>query len=181
MAFIVFDRVKEYTNTSGDGAISLLGSEGAYLTFAQVCQESDTFHYCIAERDGVDWEVGLGRYESDNTITRLVVIASSNSGQLVEFAISAKDVFMTFSANLLSLLTELQPSSFIGRDTGAGVGEIQQLTAADVKNILNITASDISGLVSNEINNRAVLDGNGAILVPDYDEDLVAIYNTAKQ
>ena len=81
MAFILKDRVKETTTTTGTGAYSLGGSSSTFDAFQTVMSNADTTYYSIAQQAaGVDeWEVGLGTYNSSgNTLSRTTVLAGSN-------------------------------------------------------------------------------------------------------
>lgn len=111
MAFISADRVKETTETTGTGAITLAGASAGYRSFASVMSTADTCHYCIVGNN--EWEVGLGTY--DTTLARTTVIASSNSGSAVNFSAGTKDVFITLNQQtILSLAAAVSHSHAIG-------------------------------------------------------------------
>lgn len=98
MAFVVKDRVKETTTTTGTGTVTLLGAATGYQSFSAIGNANDTY-YCIAGQGTSEWEVGIGTYTSvGTTLSRTTVLASSNSGNLVTFSAGTKDVFVVYPA-----------------------------------------------------------------------------------
>ena len=98
MAFLILDRVKETTTTTGTGTVILLGAATGYQSFAAV-GNGNTTYYTIAGQGVNEWEVGIGTYTSSGTtLSRTTVLASSNSGSLVNFTAGTKDVFVTYPA-----------------------------------------------------------------------------------
>ena len=99
MAFVVKDRVKETTTTTGTGTVTLLGAATGFQSFS-VIGNGTTTYYTIAGQTGSEWEVGSGTYTSSGTtLARTTVLASSNSGSLVNFSAGTKDVFVTYPAS----------------------------------------------------------------------------------
>lgn len=95
MAFVLADRVKETTTTTGTGTVTLLGASTGYQSFAAI-GNANTTYYTIAGQTGSEWEVGIGTYTSaGTTLSRTTVLSSSNSGSLVNFSAGTKDVFVT--------------------------------------------------------------------------------------
>ena len=100
MAFVSSDRIYDTSTTTGTGAFTLSGSSAiGYKTFSAVMSVGDTCYYVIAHQTANEWEVGLGTYSSDNTITRTTVYTSSNSNTAVTFSAGTKDVFMVLPAS----------------------------------------------------------------------------------
>jgi hypothetical protein len=98
MALVLADRVKETTSTTGTGTITLLGASTGFQSFAAVGNGNVTY-YTIAGQGTNEWEVGIGTYTSSGTtLSRTTVLASSNSGSLVNFSAGTKDVFVTYPA-----------------------------------------------------------------------------------
>ena len=98
MALVVKDRVKETTTTTGTGTITLAGALNGFQSFAAIGDGNTTF-YAIQDATSGDWEVGIGTYTSSGTtLSRDVVLSSSNSGNLVNFGAGDKDVFCTYPA-----------------------------------------------------------------------------------
>jgi hypothetical protein len=99
MAFIVADRVRDTSITTGTGPFALSGTApNAYQTFSAVCAVNDTFLGWIANQSANEWEVGLYTYSAANQITRTVVNASSNGGAAVVFTAGTKDVVLSPNA-----------------------------------------------------------------------------------
>lgn len=100
MAFVVKDRVKETTTTTGTGTVTLLGASTGYQSFSAIGDGNSTY-YTIADQTGNNWEVGIGTYTSSGTtLSRTTVLSSSNSGSLVNFSAGTKDVFVAYPAEM---------------------------------------------------------------------------------
>jgi hypothetical protein len=96
MAFVVKDRVKETTTTTGTGTITFAGAVVGFQSFS-VIGDGNTTYYSIVR--GSQFEVGIGTYTSSGTtLSRDVVLESSNSGNLVDFVAGEKEVFVTYPA-----------------------------------------------------------------------------------
>jgi len=100
MAFIIKDRVKEGTTSTGTGAITLSGASATFDPFNSYMTNGDTAYYAIVHTSsGVDeWEVGLGTWNTGNTLTRTTVLSGSNGTSAENFSSGTKDVFMTYPA-----------------------------------------------------------------------------------
>lgn len=100
MAFIIKDRVKEGTTTTGTGAFTLGGSSATFDPFNSFMTNGDTTYYAVVHTaSGVDeWEVGLGTWNTGNTLTRTTVLGGSNGTSAVDFSGGTKDIFMTYPA-----------------------------------------------------------------------------------
>lgn len=126
MAFVLADRVKETTTTTGTGTVTLLGASSGYQSFSAIGNGNSTY-YTIAGQTGSEWEVGIGTYTSSGTtLSRTTVIASSNSGSLVSFSAGTKDVFVTY------------PAEYTANAVGGGVGAV----------LLNATTVTANGTVA---------------------------------
>ena len=99
MAFVINDRVKETTVTTGTGTINLAGAENGFEGFVSGIGTTNSTYYTISVPAG-DWEVGIGVVTdaSPDTLSRVEVISSSNSDNLVDFGEGTKDVFCTIPA-----------------------------------------------------------------------------------
>jgi len=94
MAFILADRVKETTITTGTSNLSLGGAFGGFRTFSNAIGDGNSTYYGIETSDG-DYEVGIGTYTSaSNTLSRDTVISSSNSGSKLSLT-GVSTVFVT--------------------------------------------------------------------------------------
>ena len=134
MAFVLADRVKETTTTTGTGTVTLLGASTGFQSFAAI-GNTNTTYYTIAGQTGSEWEVGIGTYTSSGTtLARTTVIASSNAGALVNFSAGTKDVFVTY------------PAEFTANAIGGGIGAVQ----------LNADTMTVSGTISTGQNGLTV-------------------------
>lgn len=97
MALVLKDRVRDTTVTTGTGAVTLSGTPPTgYQAFSAV-GNGNTTYYTITGNG--EWEVGVGTYSSAGpTLSRDVVLESSNGGSLVVFSAGSKDVFVTYPA-----------------------------------------------------------------------------------
>lgn len=96
MAFVLQDRVKETTATTGLGTFTLDGTSTGFVPFSVIGNGNETYYTAVDSATG-DWEVGIGTYNA-STLTRDTVLASSNSGNKVPFATGSKDVFVAYPA-----------------------------------------------------------------------------------
>jgi hypothetical protein len=139
MAFSYYDRVKETSASTGTGNISLGGAVSQFRSFSSVFSNADNFYYLIADQAGVNWEVGVGTYNSSgNTLSRTAVLASTNSGSAVNFTSGA-----LFVANVNAA------SAFVSATLASG--SAISLTTATPANITSISLPpgdwDVSGNV----------------------------------
>lgn len=98
MAFILNDRVKETSNTSGVLDFVLNGAENSFQTFSSGIGNGNTTYYAVS--DGTDFEVGIGTVSSDgSTLARTHVLESSNADSKVNFGSAVKVIFCTYPAS----------------------------------------------------------------------------------
>jgi hypothetical protein len=130
MAFVLADRVKETTTTTGTGTVTLLGAVTAYQSFSAI-GNANTTYYTIAGQTGSEWEVGIGTYTSSGTtLSRDTVLASSNSGSLVNFSSGTKDVWCDYPAK---------------RAVVGGEGYIENAATINTSSTINTGNNAISG------------------------------------
>jgi len=98
MAFVVADRVKETTTTTGTGNITLDGTSSGFQAFSAALAINDTTYYAIVGQGTNEWEIGLGTLTGATTLVRTTVYSSTNSNNLVNFSAGTKDVFLTYPA-----------------------------------------------------------------------------------
>lgn len=111
MAFVVKDRVKETTTTTGTGTVTLAGTTSGYQSFS-VIGDGNTTYYVIVDTNTGDWEVGVGTYTaSGTTLSRDSVLESSNAGNLVVFGVGTKDVFVSYPAERAVFTSDSQTLS----------------------------------------------------------------------
>ena len=102
MAFVIADRVKETTSTTGTGTVTLLGAATGFQSFAAV-GDTNTTYYTIAAQTGTEWEVGIGTYASSGTTLARTTVFSNSSGtqpSALSFSAGTKDVFVTYPAEM---------------------------------------------------------------------------------
>ena len=99
MAFIINDRVKETSTTTGTVTMNLAGAEPGFQGFVAGIGTTNSTYYTISLSQG-DYEVGIGTVTdaSPDTLSRVTVISSSNSNNKVNFGAGTKDVFCTIPA-----------------------------------------------------------------------------------
>lgn len=130
MAFVLADRVRETTTSTGTTAVTLAGAVTGFQTFAAIGNANVTY-YTIAGQGTSEWEVGIGTYTSSGTtLSRDTVLASSNSGSLVNFSAGTKDVFCDYPA---------------GRAVIGGMGYIENANTISVSSTINTGNNAISG------------------------------------
>jgi hypothetical protein len=98
MPLVLKDRVKETSTTTGTGTLTLGGAASGFQSFSVIGDGNSTY-YTIVDSTAGTWEVGIGTYTSSGTtLSRDVILESSNSGAAVDFASNPKDVFVTYPA-----------------------------------------------------------------------------------
>lgn len=129
MPFVVSDRVRDTSTTTGTGTITLSGTAPTgYQNFSVIGNTNTTF-YCISM--GASWEVGVGTYSSTGpTLSRDTVITSSNANALVNFAAGTKDVFCT-PPSARVVLTDRTISAGTGLSGGGDLSQDRTVSLAN--------------------------------------------------
>ena len=113
MAFLVADRVKETTTTTGTGTLTLGGAVAGFETFGTGIGDGNETYYAAVDYATGDWEVGVGTYTaSGTTLSRDTILQSSNSDSAVNFGAGAKTVFCTMPAEKAPFLSPDGTSTF---------------------------------------------------------------------
>jgi hypothetical protein len=98
MAFVVKDRVKVTTTTTGTSDFTLGSASLGFQNFS-VIGDGNVTYYAATDAITGDWEVGIGTYTTSGpTLTRTTVLESSAGGSKVSFSAGSKDVFVTYPA-----------------------------------------------------------------------------------
>lgn len=97
MAFVVSDRVRETSSSTGTGDFSVTGAFTGFTTFADAIGDGNSTYYTITNDSAGQWEVGVGTYSS-GVLSRDSVLTSSNNNLLVNFSSGSKEVFCTYPA-----------------------------------------------------------------------------------
>ena len=113
MAFLLNDRVKETSTSTGTGTINLAGAETGFESFVSGIGNSNTTYYAIVHQTADEFEVGIGTVTdaSPDTLSRTTIISSSNSDSAVNFSSGTKDVFCTLPASKTVFFDESSGSS----------------------------------------------------------------------
>ena len=129
MAFVLNDRVKETSTTTGTGTFDLAGAETGFESFVSGVGNGNQTYYAISNDGTNEFEVGIGTVTdaATDTLSRDTIISSSNSDAAVNFSAGTKTVFCTLPAS---------------RTPSAG------MTAQTFVNTHNSTISDDQTLVS---------------------------------
>lgn len=143
--FVWADRIKETTATTGTGPLLLLGAQPTHFAFSSKLSDQDTCEYNVADQaNGPNVEIGLGRYNAGtNTLSRLVVYASSNGGALVSFSGVVKDVFLDLPAyRIVADMGAVTPVTLGASvdDYTPGVGGMQRWSASVPINVTGMVA-----------------------------------------
>lgn len=134
--FIVSDRVKETSTTTGTGSVVLNGSFGAFQPFSVGIGDGNTTYYTI--ENGARWEVGQGVFNlGSNSLSRDVVFDSSSGGSKIDLE-GVSVVFCTLPASKAFL-----------KDPNESVS---------VNNILASGDANLDSIFSNSINNSGDLN-----------------------
>jgi hypothetical protein len=89
-------RVKQSTNTTGTGTLTLNAASAGFRGFTTGFGSGTYAVRYLLQREGI-FEVGYGTYSSSaGTLTRDTVVASSNSNALVSLAAGTTDVFFDY-------------------------------------------------------------------------------------
>ena len=101
MAFVINDRVKETSTTTGTGTLNLAGAQTGFETFVAGIGNTNTTYYAIFNQGTAEFEVGIGTVTdaTPDTLSRDTIISSSNGDAAVNFTGGTKDVFCTLPAS----------------------------------------------------------------------------------
>jgi len=148
MAFIVNDRVKETTTTTGTGTITLLGAVEDFESFTAGIGDGNTTYYCIFhESDSYnEWEVGYGVFTASGATLTRTAITSSNGDALESFSAGTKSVFCTLPASK-GLMKSTDGTVVFGDNTGA-----LSLAGSLTMNAFNIVMDTSQGIVDDSSN-----------------------------
>ena len=154
MALIVKDRIKESTNTTGTGTLTLTGATTGFQTFAAVGNLSTTYYAIL---NGNNWEVGIGQYlTSGTTLSRDTVLSSSNAGAALNLS-GGSDVFCTYPSEKAVFLN----SSDVIEGTNIVVEGNIAANAVTTDKIINDAVTDVKilndAVTTNKIADAAVI------------------------
>ena len=179
MALVLKDRVKETSTTAGTGTLTLSGAAAGYQSFS-VIGNGNTTYYAIVDGTANTWEVGIGTYTSSSTtLSRDTVLESSSGGSAVSFSSNAKDVFVTypaelavatdatqtltnktiaFGSNTLTDVASLNTNQTItGTKTFSGSTSAFGIVLNDAAEVATVSATAATGTIAYDITTQSVL------------------------
>ena len=106
------DRVKENTSSVGTGSYQLSGAHTGFETFASSFPDGAETSYCVT--DGSQYEVGHGTFTLGTlTLSRDLIVRSSNSNNPVNWTAGVKTIFCTLSSALVPTYSNSNPTATI--------------------------------------------------------------------
>lgn len=92
MTFVLQDRIKVSSTSTGTGTFTLGAAVPGFQDFTSIGNGNQTYYTIINESF---WEVGIGTYTaSGTTLSRDTVLASSNNNALVDWQVGTKTVYV---------------------------------------------------------------------------------------
>jgi hypothetical protein len=159
MAFVIADRVRETTTTTGTGSVTLAGAYISFQSFSAAIGNGNSTYYTISNSTANEWEVGIGTYTSGtNSLSRTTVLASSNAGSLVSFSAGTKDVFVTQPAE----------RSLLVQSAGSGLFAGNAAFTANGLLYANATTTVTTGSVLTFDGSQTILNGAYALSGDDF-------------
>ena len=177
MAFVIKDRVKETSTTTGTGTLTLAGAVTGFQSFSAIGNANTTGYGIIAvDADGVPtgaWETGIGTYTSSGTTLSRGLIASS-TGSLIDLAAGTKHVIccdiagymtplvMATTANrAIQVADQTALSSSAGNARGSGAVDLQ-IKRSSASQVASGSASVLSGGTGNTVSSSYAVCGGGS-------------------
>jgi hypothetical protein len=127
------DRIKDQTTTTGTGIVNLdATAPTGFRTFVSSVTSGATVRYLIENSTSSEWEVGEGVFTdaTPDTLSRVTVYASSNSGSLVNFSAGTKNVSLVFSENDLTTIIEERTHQATSKATPVDADELPIVDSA---------------------------------------------------
>lgn len=137
MAFVINDRVKETTSTTGTGTVTLSGAATGFQSFSSGIGSSNSTYYTIAL--GSQFEVGIGTLTNATTFTRDSIITSTNSNAAVNFSAGIKDIFCTLPA-VLTPSASMRAQTFVNTHSTT-ISEDQTIQSGVLAGPVSITGT----------------------------------------
>lgn len=111
--FVVADRIRQTTVTTGTGDITFSGTYPAYRPFSDFMSVGYHTFYCISDVGNDDYELGIGKYKTGGVLERLIVFKSSNADALVTLAAGTKEIFCCTPASIMDHFHTMSGEDFI--------------------------------------------------------------------
>ena len=151
MAFVLADRVKEKSTSTGTGDMLLAGASTGYQSFAVIGNNNQTYDTIAG---GSQWEVGIGTYETTGPDLQRNTVLSNSLGTTakINFSAGTKDVFVTYPSErsvfaLGSGVTSDTGSIYLNKTTAT-----QNTTLNSGENGISIGPVTVSSGVSINVN-----------------------------
>jgi hypothetical protein len=106
MAFVLAERVRETTVTTGTGTLNLAGATPAMRTFVAGIGNGNTTRYCLVSGDGSSWEIGTGTVTAGTPDTLARSPSISTNGNAAIALTGTSRVFCVVPASASLLLDE---------------------------------------------------------------------------
>ena len=177
MAFVVNDRAKETTTSTGTGTINLGGAETGFETFVAGIGNSNTTYYCIQAQGGSAFEIGVGTVTdaSPDTLSRTTIISSSNGDAAVDFGAGSKDVFCTLPASKAVIEDNSTNADIAGNLTIGGTVDGVDIAARDAV----LTSTTTTATNANTTANAALPKAGGTMTGGiDFNDSIKARFGT---
>ena len=166
MAFVLADRVKQLTATTGTGTYTLTSTPTGYQDFDVGIGTGNTCYYVAIA--GNDWEVGVGTVTVSGATIQVArsVFKSTNSDSVVSWGVGNKEIFVVSPADALSMLRISGGDQSIVITGGgntitlapAGTSAVQG--GLDVTGTLTVDAITVGGTAP-VLSTRQVISGSG--------------------
>ena len=141
MALIIKDRVKETTTTAGTIPFVCGGAVVEFQSFSSAIGDANTTLYVAEDVGGTNWEVGVGQYvQSNNSLLRTSILASSNNSNIVNFPAGSKNLFVTIPAAYAAL------------------------TARDLSQFAATSSANLASIITDETGSGQLVFSNNAVL-----------------
>ena len=142
----------------------MLGAVTGFQAFS-VIGDGNTTYYTIADQAGGNWEVGIGTYVSSGAVLqRTTILASSNSGNKVNFPSGTKDVFVTYPSDKAVYLDASGNVSPLGT-VASGTWQATAITTVyGGTGLTTYTAGDLPYYATGTALSKLAIGTNGQIL-----------------
>lgn len=147
--FIISDRVKESSTSTGSGSISLNGAYSAFQSFNDGIGDGNETYYAIENNSR--WEVGQGIYTaSSDSLSRDIIFDSSASGSRISLE-GASIVFCTLPASKALVKSPQDTISLSGIYFTDGTFQNSASSASNINRIYNNVNSNFSMTDSSDV------------------------------
>ncbi len=145
MALVVKDRIQETGTAPNTSTFNLSGPVAGFQGFSAIGAANNTY-YGATDVSG-NWEVGYGMYlNGPDTIARMTVLESSNSGSAVTFS-GTVTIFCTYPAERSVFLDSTDTNSFTDGQLLIGDSSTGTLNKTTLTAGTNITITNGNGSI----------------------------------